>query len=153
MKRPITSKIDIWSLGCVFLEFITWLVLGSDGLEKFHDSRVEKTFDSLGDDAYHTLIVTKDGDPVSAVVRPSVVAWIANLRRERRCSQAFGEILTLIEEHLLIAEPKNRIPALDLLSRLEGILEESKDSYAFLVGSNPLDEGRCFKLPLGLSIS
>ena len=32
LKEPVSRAYDIWSLGCVFLEFITWLVEGGEAV-------------------------------------------------------------------------------------------------------------------------
>jgi serine/threonine protein kinase len=36
----VDSKWDVWSLGCLFLEFTTWLLMGKEGVEEFSNSRV-----------------------------------------------------------------------------------------------------------------
>ncbi|KAK7449987.1 protein kinase domain-containing protein [Colletotrichum acutatum] len=36
---PISSKYDIWSLGCVFLEFCIWYLLGYEDVENFQRDR------------------------------------------------------------------------------------------------------------------
>lgn len=42
VEASISRSADIWSLGCVFLEFATWYVLGRTGLEAFGDTRLDK---------------------------------------------------------------------------------------------------------------
>ena len=37
--RPYSRKADIWALGCVFLEFVTWILHGKDGIEDFSEAR------------------------------------------------------------------------------------------------------------------
>lgn len=41
----ITLKYDIWSLGCLFLEFVTWAILGQDGIESFRKIREDEEND------------------------------------------------------------------------------------------------------------
>lgn len=43
LKQEISQSFDIWSLGCVYLEFVTWMLLGADGLEKFRQIRLDDT--------------------------------------------------------------------------------------------------------------
>lgn len=38
---PMSRSSDIWSLGCVYLEFITWLLMGAKGLEDFRERRMQ----------------------------------------------------------------------------------------------------------------
>lgn len=42
----ITLNYDIWCLGCLFLEFVTWAVLGQNGLDAFVEKRQEEKDDS-----------------------------------------------------------------------------------------------------------
>lgn len=39
----ISRLVDIWSLGCVFLEFVTWMVSGQDGLDQLAARRLDTT--------------------------------------------------------------------------------------------------------------
>lgn len=39
LNLPVSRKSDIWSLGCVFLEFCIWYLQGADGVERFEDDR------------------------------------------------------------------------------------------------------------------
>jgi serine/threonine protein kinase len=34
-SRNISRRYDIWCLGCLYLEFLTWLLLGSEGVKEF----------------------------------------------------------------------------------------------------------------------
>ncbi|KAI8632765.1 kinase-like domain-containing protein [Xylariaceae sp. FL1651] len=40
-RKAYSRKTDIWSLGCVYLEFVTWILLASDGIEDFSVARTE----------------------------------------------------------------------------------------------------------------
>ncbi|TVY81366.1 Serine/threonine-protein kinase dkf-1 [Lachnellula suecica] len=62
LARAVSRAYDIWSLGCIFLEFITWLIKGSDGLENFNAWRELRAEDGISDDVYFTLI-TPDQPP------------------------------------------------------------------------------------------
>jgi serine/threonine protein kinase len=35
----VSRPYDIWSLGCIFIDFITWVLLGYEGVEKFASKR------------------------------------------------------------------------------------------------------------------
>ena len=37
---PLSASFDTWSLGCLFLEFLTWLVRGPEGLKLFKEKRL-----------------------------------------------------------------------------------------------------------------
>lgn len=40
LVNPLSASFDTWSLGCLFLEFLTWLVKGPKGLREFQNSRL-----------------------------------------------------------------------------------------------------------------
>lgn len=44
---PIGLNYDTWCLGCVYLEFITWFLKGSQGVEAFRDAREIEEHDSV----------------------------------------------------------------------------------------------------------
>lgn len=37
-----SRKIDIWAFGCLFAEFLTWAILGQNGIEKFQTIRLDE---------------------------------------------------------------------------------------------------------------
>ncbi|KAL1860681.1 hypothetical protein Daus18300_009024 [Diaporthe australafricana] len=52
----ITLKYDIWSLGCLFLEFVTWAILGQDGIESFRKTREDEEKDPAVNENHDQLI-------------------------------------------------------------------------------------------------
>lgn len=88
-EREIDEKLsrpfDIWSLGCIFLEFITWVLLGAEGLDGFSQKR---TLDGgsrdprISLDNFYTVI--KEGDRTHAVVKPSVLS-VSNSKPPGNC--------------------------------------------------------------------
>lgn len=40
LVNPLSLSFDTWSLGCLFLEFLTWLVKGPRGLQEFQSNRL-----------------------------------------------------------------------------------------------------------------
>ena len=68
--EPRSRQYDIWSLGCIFLEFIIWKCFGKEKLEKFNqelgDRRVEKFWKRDANGRY--------------IVHPVVERWIIETR-------------------------------------------------------------------------
>jgi serine/threonine protein kinase len=48
----ISQSSDIWNLGCIYLEFIVWVFLGNEGLQKFKDDRSEKSEDGIDSNSF-----------------------------------------------------------------------------------------------------
>lgn len=62
MKFTISRAYDMWSLGCLFLEFISWFLLGWEEHELFAKARVKDDRDSpIGEDKFFNII---QGKPV-----------------------------------------------------------------------------------------
>lgn len=76
LKLLVDHSADIWSIGCVFLETVIWLVDGWEGLVSFGMSRrnqgqenneTEGAYDSFFD------ISQSDGDQLIPIIKPSVL--------------------------------------------------------------------------------
>lgn len=119
MGMKLSRKIDIWSLGCLFLEMLTWLLRGYKVMQDdFSQSRLEESSDlsRYFEDTFFR-VVREDGKR-TAVVKPSVKAWIMNLLENPRCSPYTRDFLTLIEHHMIVVDVKDRISAADLAQML-----------------------------------
>jgi serine/threonine protein kinase len=128
LEKQVSRAYDIWSLGCVYLEFATWLLEGSAGLDEFTDKRAEAGLDAVTDDTFYSLV---DG---GAVVRRSVHHWIEHLCNSPRCSNMVYDLLKLLQNRLVVVDPASRINAEDLYKELKKMIQKSKDSNQYLVG-------------------
>jgi serine/threonine protein kinase len=140
LGRPVSRAYDIWSLGCIFLEFITWLLEGATGLEKFNASRDMVGEDGIKDDIYFTIITPKD-PPNSrpyAEFREGVARWIGHLRQSPRCSPMSNEFLDLIEKEMFVVDSRGRISAEVLQQRIKAMLAKGEDDMhrGYLLGTN-----------------
>ncbi|RYP66629.1 hypothetical protein DL771_007698 [Monosporascus sp. 5C6A] len=69
----LSRSYDIWALGCLYLEFITWYFLGSDGVTQFSTSRETKCNDLSADDCYFELSGSRETSNICSKVKPSVI--------------------------------------------------------------------------------
>ncbi|CZR58814.1 uncharacterized protein PAC_08706 [Phialocephala subalpina] len=100
-NAPRSRRFDIWSLGCIFLEFVIWQLYGNKGLQNFSKE--------LGSDAYYEL--TNETSSYLAPetrkvarLHPLVAAWIKYIKdKDWRCSKgsAIERLVELIETRLL----------------------------------------------------
>lgn len=100
-KEPRSRQYDIWSMGCVFLELIVWLLYGYKELEKFNNCLC----DSNASSPYWSL------ENKNAKVHPSVEQCMEIISRDPECtgSTAIGDLLTIVRTRLLVVRlpPKN----------------------------------------------
>lgn len=87
-----SRRYDIWSLGCLYLEFLIWIMYGPRGLEAFHD------------DVKRAQPYTFYRTNPDVSLKPEVQAWIDAIKKDPRCapvmSTAVGRLINLIEKRL-----------------------------------------------------
>jgi serine/threonine protein kinase len=99
--KPRSRRYDIWSMGCIYLEFLVWILYGVKGLTRFNqDLSVLGTTTRF----YHIDEKTK-----TAQLNKDVQKWIDHIRQDPRCSEntALRCLLELIIEGLLVPDVQN----------------------------------------------
>lgn len=132
LHRPVSRAYDIWSIGCLYLEFITWLLKGSASITGFSSARGKTaTSTATNDDHFFTII----GD--DAVVREEVVVWVQQLHEHESCSALIHELLDIIMEDLLRPKSEMRVQARWLFYRLAKCLEKATADRDYLLKPVP----------------
>lgn len=73
--RPISRSWDVWGLGCTYLEFVTWFLLGPSGLTEFAKRRTTRTAaGKLSDEYFETFIDGTQTGGVGATLKESVLS-------------------------------------------------------------------------------
>lgn len=93
-KKGRSRRYDIWSMGCIYLEFIIWMLYGSVELERFlRDFGAIRTF--------YQLDSTK-----RPILHHVVEAWADHIRRDPRCppGTAVRSLLDLTINRLLCTD-------------------------------------------------
>ncbi|KAH7378713.1 kinase-like domain-containing protein [Pyrenochaeta sp. MPI-SDFR-AT-0127] len=97
---------DIWSLGCVYLEMIVWVVAGSDGLKDFRDRRAgELALRDEWEPAFHNGAV-----PLNEVL----LMYEHAKSRLKPYDDWSGVVLDLVENHMLVCRKNGRLGARDI---------------------------------------
>lgn len=150
-----TPAYDVWSLGCVFLEFLTWLVCGWPELESFEARRcadreggqtVIRGFEgAFFDLTLNAATGTVEGNvhPVVSEVRCHILhhnfqltaQLFERLRRNPTTSQACQELLFLVRHSMLEVRPCNRLPMKDILGSLTEIRKKCTENTEFAAGT------------------
>ncbi|EQB54605.1 hypothetical protein CGLO_05523 [Colletotrichum gloeosporioides Cg-14] len=99
-EKPTSRRYDIWSLGCMYLEFLIWILYGYKGLLDFYNDVGNEFFSTTGGNVQ---------------VKSQVQDWIDAIKVDPRCapftSTAVGRLVHLIEARLLVVnieiEPKD----------------------------------------------
>ncbi|KAE8147724.1 kinase-like domain-containing protein, partial [Aspergillus avenaceus] len=125
----IDQLFDIWGLGCLLLEFVTWMVRGDGANEQFSQRRGrEGGQDEYTDDVFY--------DPVSREVRPSVRAWAEELKQLERCTPVLQDLLDLIMNQMLQYESFRRSGADSISLNMNEMYEKARTNQRYLLACN-----------------
>lgn len=95
-KLSASSRLyDIWSMGCVTLEFVVWLLYGYEELKQFKLSIKGELEESS------PFFIVKDS---AAEIHPAVQSTLDRLSRDPECSSktALGDLLDIVKTRLLV---------------------------------------------------
>ncbi|KAK4160150.1 Aurora/IPL1-related protein kinase 2 [Cladorrhinum sp. PSN259] len=131
-KQPQAEKkrsrlYDIWSMGCITLEFIIWLLYDLHGLNEFNLS--------IGNDNMFYEIQYAGGHKV-ATVHHVAEAWMDHMASQETCQPgtAVGDLLEVVRTRLLVVE----LP--QTLGRLPGQTTDSTVNESFVKNIVPGDQ-------------
>ncbi|KAK8091247.1 Cyclin-dependent kinase-like 4 [Apiospora phragmitis] len=123
----ISQGYDIWSLGCVYLEFCIWYLEGPVGIDKFEEILESETSPppttNFREPTYFNIKVGRDGKR-KATVKPVIRKTVRRLQGLPDCTPFAKKMLLLIERRMLKAMPKQRIP-IDKLCRELSMVKDS----------------------------
>jgi serine/threonine protein kinase len=129
-EEPRSRRYDCWSMGCIVLEFVVWLLYDFTAIESFWQARDTRTH------AYYQSKSSyrRDAEPwEKAEVHPKVYEAMNCLRKDPRCRDtALKDLVDLVEDNLLKIHSQHRFNAFDLHQKLEAILQCAQDDESFL---------------------
>ncbi|KAK0614521.1 hypothetical protein B0T14DRAFT_499772 [Immersiella caudata] len=140
----VSRSSDIWSYGCVLLEFVTWYLGGSKLLYKFVHQRQTPDPQYLGinsDQFFEVFRSKPEGDKtvtIFARVKVEVLEFVSELRSHENCSETVHSLLDLIIEHMLVVKTKgigSRAIIEEVYMELQNIHERLSDSSYKLVSA------------------
>ncbi|EPE30998.1 Protein kinase-like (PK-like) [Glarea lozoyensis ATCC 20868] len=107
----IGQSYDIWTLGCLYLEFITWLLGGWELVKKFEKKRM--SFDpmwcDMNTDTFFEIVKVHGERSIAlaARVKPAVINFMDDLHAHENCTEFLHEFITMIKFNMLTVKPKN----------------------------------------------
>ncbi|KAI1759185.1 protein kinase [Hypoxylon sp. FL1150] len=98
----ISRASDIFSLGCVFLEHVTWFMRGVDSVENvFPARRTDKDIHNFLSDTFFTIRLDPATGRQQPYLKAEVRRWIAELQQDPACSWYLHQLLDLIRDRML----------------------------------------------------
>jgi serine/threonine protein kinase len=98
-KIPTSRRYDIWSLGCIYLEFVVWLLGGTEELRRFRKGLFNRR---TNEQSFYTT-ETPQGKESVAKVGQKVIDWMVALRNRCPDNTALHKLVDLIEDEMLVA--------------------------------------------------
>ncbi|KAK1979544.1 LOW QUALITY PROTEIN: hypothetical protein LZ30DRAFT_751334 [Colletotrichum cereale] len=129
----VSQAYDIWTLGCLLLEFVTWYLEGWEGVDIFSANRARAVINDAQEDeipqgTFYNMVIR--GGIKGAILKPAVTE---KLHDQESCSSYFHGLLTYIFHHLLRIYPKKRRKCVDVAKKLEHMAGHCKDNQVYAV--------------------
>lgn len=121
---PRRRRYDMWSLGCILLEFVIWILEDNQAIERFRSAR---------DGPYFEFYRIRSNGV--KVIHPVVLDAIDAIKRDTRVQggTALEAVVDLLAEHLLLIEAESRETAEDAVARLRKIVHAAEEDPDYLM--------------------
>ncbi|KLP05465.1 Uncharacterized protein Y057_6009 [Fusarium fujikuroi] len=126
----ITQACDVWSLGCVFAEVITWFCEGRAGIAKLVEARLDEEDNSPNRDAFFRLQYDKRG-VLTASLKPGIQKLLISLRGKSRSSPFMDDMLYIVLEGMLKVNMSERMSAREILDALAQMCSKLENDPAY----------------------
>ncbi|EWY80749.1 CMGC/DYRK protein kinase [Fusarium oxysporum NRRL 32931] len=133
LQTKVNQKYDVWSLGCVFLEFISWFLLGGHAaVGKFPKFRVTEFGDGIvGLDTFFCIDWKgRNKSETSVTVKPAVIR-ITELHEIESCPESIHDFLDLIQWEMLVPNPPQRSNCKEVRTVLHEIYEKCSGKIVY----------------------
>lgn len=123
-KEPFSRRYDVWSMGCIMLEYIIWLLWDEQAIDDFARKREHP--------AYSFYDVQREPDQTGArpsIVHAAVLTCMKELRADPRCQDgtAMRDLIDLIENKLLVVDADQRCEAVQLHAAVAEIVRKASE--------------------------
>lgn len=60
VAKMVSQSSDIWSFGCIVLQFVTWYLLGWEGVDRFSQNRIDEDNSEVKEDVFFNFVLIPD---------------------------------------------------------------------------------------------
>ncbi|KAJ8133547.1 hypothetical protein O1611_g70 [Lasiodiplodia mahajangana] len=127
---PRRRRYDMWSVGCVFMEFVIWLLYGDRAISNFRERRRPTDSRHAWKAPYYEQVAE------TVVVHPAVARALKALRNDPRCGNDTGlrSVVDLIANDLIIIDPSKRVHGKELRDKFKIIIQRARRDQGYLTG-------------------
>ncbi|KAI0436133.1 kinase-like protein [Xylaria telfairii] len=122
---------DLWPLGCLYLEFLTWLLQGWDAVVAFSEERRledQSRYAGVNEDKFFNLNGMKS---FGACRKDSVTKRINTLHNHLECTDLIHDFLDVISQDLIRVRYGRRAKCDRIVQRLEAMVQECSKNNAY----------------------
>ncbi|ETS75647.1 hypothetical protein PFICI_12591 [Pestalotiopsis fici W106-1] len=132
-QQPRSRKYDIWSLGCVFLEFSVWLLHGPEAMAEFDIAR-----ETSGSSLYEVT----DREQKQARVHHLANGTVDALLNDPRCTGRTGlaELLNIIADRMLKTDVSERASADEIVNAISDMINRYQRGVLSLFNPHPASD-------------
>lgn len=158
-SAPTSRLYDIWSMGCIILQLMTWLLYGTRKIDEL--TRNTKSVFAKGESSYWSAAWTEEKGYHKIKVHHSVKDHMKQMRRDLQGSKALRDLLSIVEENLLVVKlPPSattsqegcRANASELHGLLLGIQEKCGNQSYWSSGANIVKQASLLQVPQGQTL-
>ncbi|KAF3004728.1 hypothetical protein E8E14_008792 [Neopestalotiopsis sp. 37M] len=120
----VAREYDVWPLGCIFLEMMTWLLGGHELINGFKAKRMTPE-NGVKSSIFFTFVEDKP------IVKPEVTEWIATLRSRKGCTEFVHAVLDVVESEMIIPSVEKRSKVHNLKNKFQAINQRCKENEAY----------------------
>lgn len=151
---PTSRLYDIWSMGCIILQLMTWLLYGTRKIDEL--TRNTKSPFGKDESSYWIASWNEERRYHKIGVHPSVKNHMAQMRRDLQGSKALRDLLSVVEHRLLVVKrpPSSkssqrgcRAIASDLHLSLQRVQVACRDQRFWFSGDNIVEQASASQLP------
>lgn len=155
---PTSRRYDIWFMGCIILQLLTWLLYGTRKIDEL--TRNAQSVIAKGESSYWTASWNERRGYHNIRIHSSVRSHMAQMKHDSQGSRALRDLLSIVENKLLVVQlpRKAAIPewgrrtnSADLHESLKRIQAACKDQRYWFPGGNIVKQAIHPKTPQGQS--
>jgi hypothetical protein len=137
LNGTFTRTYDVWSLGCLYLEFVSWLLKGSEAIpmvpEFLRWGVVKEAADRPDEDMDAPIDVDSPIRHLDPRVAYEVAHWVHGLHEEENCSALIHDLLDFIVDRVLMEAPSQRPSARCLEESLCVFVKRGEEETGYLL--------------------
>ncbi|KAL1882794.1 hypothetical protein Daus18300_000432 [Diaporthe australafricana] len=139
----VGQSYDIWTLGCLYLELITWQLGGAALLRTFRQRRtIRDPMQLMSTDTFFEIVRCERTNTVGSMVKREVTDFVLGLHAHPECSEYFHDFLDLIMGQMLVVKSPNpsevrRMNIEAIYPKLLNMLNKCKKNVEYAGASAP----------------